>query len=62
MTSGSGLDLPFEWEPQRRQWKEETNPFHTLGDVQMFSGCSDDGVSSDAALAYQRPGMSVVVG
>ena len=51
--SGTGLDLPFSWEPAGRGWgggwREETNPYHSLGDVQMISGCEDDDVSCDAA-------------
>jgi hypothetical protein len=52
--SGTGLDLPYSW--MGRGWKEDTNPFHTLGDVQMFSGCADDDTSSDAATAYGAAG------
>ena len=53
--SGTGLDLPFSWEPAAGRggwvggWREETNPYHSLGDVQMISGCEDDDVSCDAA-------------
>jgi hypothetical protein len=43
--SGTGLDLPFEWTD--RGWKEEVNPFFVTADVQMFSGCTDDGTSCD---------------
>jgi len=53
--SGTGLDLPFAWNP-RRGWKEETNPFLSLGDVQLFSGCEDDDTSSDASTAYGAAG------
>lgn len=52
--SGTGLDLPFCW--TGRQWREETNPYHSLGDVQMFSGCEDDDTSSDASTAYGAAG------
>jgi len=45
--SGTGLDLPWTWHP-RHGWTEETNPYHTKGDVQMFSGCEDDDTSADA--------------
>jgi hypothetical protein len=37
--SGTGLDLPFTWQPRQGGWREETNPYHSLGDVQMISGC-----------------------
>merc|ERR1719414_1049563 len=52
--SGTGLDLPYTW--MGRHWKEETNPYHSLGDVQMFSGCEDDDTSSDASSAYGAAG------
>merc|ERR1712037_1084268 len=44
--SGTGLDLPFTY--TQRGWKEETNPFHSQGDVQLFSGCEDEDTSADA--------------
>jgi len=44
--SGTGLDLP--WMHMGQGWREETNPFHTVGDVQMFSGCEDHDTSADA--------------
>mmetsp|Transcript_79070 Transcript_79070/g.239870 ORF Transcript_79070/g.239870 Transcript_79070/m.239870 type:complete len:175 (-) Transcript_79070:6-530(-) len=53
--SGTGLDLPFEWR-SGRGWREETNPFHCPSDVQLFSGCQDDGTSSDAAAFYGASG------
>merc|ERR1719330_2329180 len=52
--SGTCLDLPFCW--TGRGWREETNPYHSLGDVQMFSGCEDDDTSSDASTAYGAAG------
>jgi len=52
--SGTGLDLPYTW--TGRKWKEETNPYHCLADVQMFSGCEDDDCSSDASNAYGAAG------
>ena len=51
--SGTGLDLPYEWCPVQAAWREEVNPYHTRGDVQLFSGCSDKGAESDAARYYQ---------
>jgi len=47
--SGTGMDLPYTWVERSQQWKEETNPLHTSGDVQMISGCADDDTSCDAA-------------
>jgi len=43
--SGSGADLSYTH--TFNGWKEETNPFHIIADVQMFSGCTDEGVSAD---------------
>jgi len=53
--SGTGLDLPLICQGDR--WVEEDNPHHTLGDVQLFSGCEDSQTSADAAGGrYQQPG------
>merc|ERR1719499_2672641 len=52
--SGTGLDLPFSW--TGRGWREETNPFHSRGDVQLFSGCADDDTSADATGAWGAAG------
>mmetsp|Transcript_38598 Transcript_38598/g.86291 ORF Transcript_38598/g.86291 Transcript_38598/m.86291 type:complete len:519 (+) Transcript_38598:52-1608(+) len=54
--SGTGLDLPFTWDIRRGMWREAVNPFHSQGDVLMFSGCEDDDTSSDAAGMYAAPG------
>lgn len=61
--SGTGLDLPFSWQPRgggagAGGWREETNPYHSLGDVQMISGCEDGDVSCDAAGWGRRYGAS----
>jgi len=53
--SGSGLDLPFTWVPGRG-WQEAVNPYHSAGDVQMFSGCEDDDTSSDVSSRYGAAG------
>lgn len=45
--SGTGLDLPFQW--SGRGWKEETNPYHSRGDVLLFSGCEDEDTSADTS-------------
>jgi len=47
--SGTGLDLPFTYTASG--WREETNSYHSRGDVQMFSGCDDDQTSADASSA-----------
>jgi hypothetical protein len=52
--SGTGLDLPYTW--KGTGWREETNPYHCLADVQMFSGCEDDDTSSDASTCYGAAG------
>lgn len=43
--SGSALDLPFVWNGS--QWEVDQYPWHTAGDVQMFSGCDDSQCSMD---------------
>jgi len=53
--SGTGMDLPFRLS-KTQGWREEVNPFHSRGDVQMFSGCDDDGTSADAKTAYGASG------
>jgi len=52
--SGSALDLPFTW--KNGKWKEDLNPFFSRGDVQMFSGCTDDSTSCDVRGLYSAPG------
>lgn len=39
--SGTGLDLPFIWNPTEFSWREELNPFFVPSDVQLFSGSVD---------------------
>jgi len=43
--SGTGLDLPYLHTGS--SWKEEVNPYHSPGDVQLFSGCEDNQESAD---------------
>lgn len=45
--SGSCMDLSYEWKPRMRSWREQTNPYQVACDVQLFSGCTDDGTSCD---------------
>jgi len=52
--SGTGLDLPFMLTSSG--WKEETNPYHSRGDVVMLSGCEDMDCSADASDRYGNPG------
>jgi len=35
------------WQTSQREFLEETNPYHSLGDVTLFSGCMDEGTSCD---------------
>jgi len=53
--SGTGLDLPFSFDRQRG-WRCDDVPFHTRGDVQMFSGCEDDQTSADTVQNFQAGG------
>lgn len=53
--SGTGLDLPLTWNMHTNSWQEDTNPWHSLGDVMLFSGCDDDQCSADASDSYSRP-------
>merc|ERR1719215_1034730 len=48
------MDLPFVH--TGNGWREETNPFHTCGDVQLFSGCEDEDTSADASGAFGQAG------
>jgi len=43
--SGSLLNLPYHLTSSG--WKEDVNPLHTKGDVQLFSGCKDSETSMD---------------
>lgn len=52
--SGSALDLPYTW--QSGEWKEDLNPFFSRGDVQLFSGCTDDSTSCDVKGIYSAAG------
>jgi len=54
--SGTGMDLPFECDLTRRggTWEEEPNPFHSTGDVQLFSGCEDEQTSADVTTRAGR--------
>ncbi|KAF4710543.1 Ca(2+)-dependent cysteine protease [Perkinsus olseni] len=53
--SGTGMDLPFTW-LAGRGWKEDVNPWHSRGDVQLFSGCDDSQTSADAAAGNLKGG------
>lgn len=69
--SGTGLDLPFDYNVDTRRWKDDINPAHSAGDVCLFSGCEDSQTSADVqsggraggamtmafTKAYQTAGM-----
>lgn len=59
--SGTGMDLPFSWSMRSKSWEEETNPFHSQGDVIMFSGCEDDQTSSDVKTKYGQAGGAMTM-
>merc|ERR1719507_326680 len=52
--SGSGMDLPFAH--TGRGWKPEVNPWFHPSDVQLFSGCEDEGTSADVSSRYGASG------
>ena len=52
--SGTGLDLPFHWTGS--SWREETNPYHSRGDVLLISGCEDHDCSADVSSLYGAAG------
>ncbi|CAN0183373.1 unnamed protein product, partial [Phaeothamnion confervicola] len=54
--SGTGMDLPFIWQPGYKHWTEDDNPAHSAGDVQLFSGCADDQCSSDGDTSLFKIG------
>jgi hypothetical protein len=56
LTNCVGLDLPFSWNKTTHRFVEETNPYHSLGDVQLFSGCEDEGVSADSSSSCKPSG------
>eukprot|EP01012_Entosiphon_sulcatum_P050244 TRINITY_DN69026_c0_g1_i1.p1 TRINITY_DN69026_c0_g1~~TRINITY_DN69026_c0_g1_i1.p1 ORF type:complete len:389 (+),score=47.77 TRINITY_DN69026_c0_g1_i1:17-1183(+) len=52
--SGTVLDLPYLWANGR--WEEEDNPAHSMGDVQMISGCLDEQTSADVVTSGRAGG------
>jgi len=45
--SGTGLDLPYDYNVNTKRWTEDINPAHSKGDVCLFSGCEDSQTSAD---------------
>ena len=54
--SGTGLDLPYDYNVDNRRWTEDMNPAHSVGDVVLFSGCEDAQTSADVQSGYQAGG------
>ncbi|KAL3822335.1 hypothetical protein ACHAXA_002650 [Cyclostephanos tholiformis] len=52
--SGTGLDLPFDYDLRTRRWREDINPAHSSGDVVLFSGCEDSQTSADVGGGYGK--------
>ncbi|KAL3806078.1 hypothetical protein ACHAXA_008526 [Cyclostephanos tholiformis] len=52
--SGTGLDLPFDYDLRTRRWREDINPAHSAGDVVLFSGCEDSQTSADVGGGYGK--------
>lgn len=47
--SGTGLDLPWQYETRTKSWKLEALPAFARADVQLFSACSDSQTAADDA-------------
>jgi len=54
--SGTGLDLPYDYNVDTRRWSTDVNPAHSKGDVVLFSGCEDAQTSADVQSGYQAGG------
>lgn len=52
--SGTGLDLPFDYNVNTRRWTEDVNPANSAGDVVLFSGCEDAQTSADVGGGYGK--------
>jgi len=52
--SGTGLDLPLDYNLDTSQWDQDHNPSLSRGDVILFSGCEDAQTSADV----QSKGMA----
>mmetsp|Transcript_13437 Transcript_13437/g.28502 ORF Transcript_13437/g.28502 Transcript_13437/m.28502 type:complete len:640 (+) Transcript_13437:161-2080(+) len=56
--SGTGLDLPYNYNVTNRQWKEDVNPAHSCGDAVLFSGCEDSQTSADVSGGSSKIGKA----
>lgn len=54
--SGTGLDLPYDYNIKNDKWTVDDNPAHSQGDVIQFSGCQDAQTSADVNGTYQAGG------
>lgn len=54
--SGTGLDLPYDYNVDTRRWSTDVNPAHSKGDVVLFSGCEDAQTSADVQSGFQAGG------
>ena len=52
--SGTGLDLPYDYNVNTRRWTEDINPAHSQGDVVLFSGCEDSQTSADVGGGFNK--------
>mmetsp|Transcript_43591 Transcript_43591/g.93341 ORF Transcript_43591/g.93341 Transcript_43591/m.93341 type:complete len:376 (-) Transcript_43591:81-1208(-) len=69
--SGTGLDLPYTYQDGQSQWYGmsmptgygyqnvgwhcDDNPYHSEGNVLLFSGCMDEQTSADVQAPYSKP-------
>jgi len=59
--SGTGLDLPYDYNVDTRRWKEDVNPAHSKGDVVLFSGCEDAQTSADVQGGWGKAGGAMTM-
>lgn len=51
-----GCDLPYTWNANIHKFEVEPNPYFSLGDVILFSGCQDGSTSCDVSSTLNAPG------
>ena len=59
--SGTGLDLPYDYNVDTRRWREDVNPAHSKGDVVLFSGCEDAQTSADVQGGWGKAGGAMTM-
>mmetsp|Transcript_12497 Transcript_12497/g.29438 ORF Transcript_12497/g.29438 Transcript_12497/m.29438 type:complete len:561 (+) Transcript_12497:72-1754(+) len=57
--SGYALDVPYVWNSINERWDMERYPWHTAGDVQMFTSFEDPQGPADPADLYSRPAGAI---